>query len=401
MPKQPAAIAACLACLPFVAGAATVDPAVARKLHFDAVVVDTHDDTTQRLLDPAFDLGTRHADGSIDIPRMREGGLDAIFFSIWIPGTITGEEAVRQALTQIEAVRRQVAAHPGDLVLATTADGIRSAAREGRIAVLMGVEGGHMIGNDLANLRRFYDLGVRYMTLTHGVNVDWADSSTDAPKNAGLSDFGRDVVREMNRLGMMVDISHVSDATFDDVLALSKAPVFASHSSARALSRVPRNMNDRMIRDLAAHDGVMNVNYHMTFLSQPHATALKADDARIEKAIDAESEERCGKDEACLVLAGGELTRERVAAGRLPRVEWTEIVDHIAYAAKIGGPAHVGLGSDFDGANMPYGMEDVSSLPKLTTALLERGYSPDDVRGILGGNVLRLMDKVEAAAERR
>jgi hypothetical protein len=189
--------------------------------------------------------------------------------------------------------------------------------------------------------------------------------------------------------------------TFDDVLALSKAPVFASHSSARALSRVPRNMNDRMIRDLAAHDGVMDVNYHMTFLSQPHATALKADDARIEKAIDAESAERCGEDEACLVLAGGELTRERVAAGRLPRVEWTAIVDHIAHAAKVGGAAHVGLGSDFDGANMPYGMEDVSSLPKLTTALLERGYSPDDVRGILGGNILRLMDKVEAAAEHR
>ena len=399
--RPPAVIAACLACLPFVAAAATVDPAVARKLHFDAIVVDTHDDTTQRLLDPAFDLGTRHADGSIDIPRMREGGLDAIFFSIWIPGTITGEKAVGQALTQIEAVRRQVAAHPRDLVLVTTADGIRRAAGEGRIAVLMGVEGGHMIGNDLANLRRFYDLGVRYMTLTHGVNVDWADSSTDAPKNAGLSDFGREVVREMNRLGMMVDISHVSDATFDDVLALSKAPVFASHSSARALSRVPRNMNDRMIRDLAAHDGVMDVNYHMTFLSQPHATALKADDARIEKAIDAESAERCGEDEACLVLAGGELTRERVAAGLLPRVEWTAIVDHIAHAAKVGGAAHVGLGSDFDGANMPYGMEDVSSLPKLTTALLERGYSPDDVRGILGGNVLRLMDKVEAAAEHR
>ena len=381
-------------------GAATVDPAAARKLHFDAIVVDTHDDTTQRLLDPAFDLGARHADGSIDIPRMREGGLDAIFFSIWIPGTITGAEAVRQALVQIEAVRRQVAAHPDQLVLATTADDIRRAAAAGRIAVLMGVEGGHMIGNDLANLRRFHELGVRYMTLTHGVNVDWADSSTDAPKSAGLSDFGRDVVREMNRLGMMVDVSHVSDATFDDVLALSTAPVFASHSSARAISRVARNMNDRMIRELAARGGVMNVNFHMTFLSQPHATALKADGARVEKAIDAESTERCGEDEACLILAGGELTRERIAAGRLPRVEWTEIVDHVAHAAKVGGAAHVGLGSDFDGANMPYGMEDASSLPKLTTALLERGFSPAEVRGILGGNVLRLMEAVEAAAER-
>jgi membrane dipeptidase len=318
-----------------------------------------------------------------------------------VPGTITGEEAVRKALAQIEAIRRQVAVHPKDLVLATTADGIRRAAAEGRIAVLMGVEGGHMIANDLANLRRFYDLGVRYMTLTHSVNVDWADSSTDTPKNAGLSDFGRDVVREMNRLGMMVDVSHVSDATFDDVLAISKAPVFASHSSARALCRVPRNMNDRMIRDLAAHDGVMQVNYYMAFLSQPFATALKANDARIEKAIDADVAERCGDDEACMGVASSELTRARVTAGRLPRVEWTEIVDHIAHAASVAGPSHVGLGSDFDGAEMPYGMEDVSSLPKLTQALLERGYSADEVRGILGGNILRLMEQVEAAAERR
>jgi membrane dipeptidase len=399
--KPVAIIAACLTCLPLVARAAPVDPEAARKLHFDSIVVDTHDDTTQRMLDPNFDVGDRHADGGIDIPRMREGGLDAIFFSIWVPGTITGEEAVRKALAQIQAVRRQVAAHPKDLVLVTTANGIRRAAAEGRIAVLMGVEGGHMIANDLANLRRFYDLGVRYMTLTHSVNVDWADSSTDTPKNAGLSDFGRDVVREMNRLGMMVDISHVSDATFDDVLAISKAPVFASHSSARALCRVPRNMNDRMIRDLAAHDGVMQVNYYMAFLSQPFATALKANDARIEKAIDADVAERCGDDEACMGVASSELTRARVTAGRLPRVEWTEIVDHIAHAASVAGPAHVGLGSDFDGAEMPYGMEDVSSLPKLTQALLERGYSADEVRGILGGNILRLMEQVEAAAERR
>jgi membrane dipeptidase len=399
--KPVAIIVACLTCLPLVARASPVDPESARKIHFDSIVVDTHDDTTQRMLDPSFDLGERHADGGIDIPRMREGGLDAIFFSIWVPGTITGEEAVRKALAQIEAVRRQVAAHPKDLVLATTADGIRRAAAEGRIAVLMGVEGGHMIANDLANLRRFYDLGVRYMTLTHSVNVDWADSSTDTPKNAGLSDFGRDVVREMNRLGMMVDISHVSDATFDDVVAISKAPVFASHSSARALCRVPRNMNDRMIRDLAARDGVMQVNYYMAFLSQPFATALKANDARIEKAIDADVAERCGDDEACMGVASSELTRARVTAGRLPRVEWTEIVDHISHAASVAGPAHVGLGSDFDGAEMPYGMEDVSSLPKLTQALLERGYSADEVRGILGGNILRLMEQVEAAAERR
>jgi membrane dipeptidase len=391
----------CLACLPCMVQAAKVDPAAARKLHFDSIVIDTHDDTTQRLLDPAFDLGQRHTDGSIDIPRMREGGLDAIFFSIWIPGTTTGQEAVDHALRQIEAVKRQVAAHPQDLELVTTADGIRRAVAAGRIAVLLGVEGGHMINNDLANLRRLHELGVRYMTLTHSVNVDWADSSTDAPKGAGLSDFGRDVVREMNRLGMMIDVSHISDATFDDVLAISTAPVIASHSSARGIARVPRNMNDRMIQALAAKDGVLHVNYHMAFLSQAYATATKADDKRIENAINAQAVELCGTNEACQIMKGSELARERVAAGRLPRVEWTAIVDHIVYAAKLGGAAHVGLGSDFDGADMPYGMEDVTGLPKISAALLERGLSPDEVRGILGGNLLRVMEKVEAVAQAR
>jgi membrane dipeptidase len=398
-----APLACCIAGLGGTAYAAAVDPAVARALHFDAIVIDTHDDTTQRLLDPAFDLGTRHQDGSIDIPRMREGGLDAIFFSIWIPGTITGDEAVRQAIAQIDAVKRQVAAHPDDLELVTTAEGIRSAVAAGRIAVLLGVEGGHMIANDLANLRRFFDLGVRYMTLTHSVNVDWADSSTDKPRNAGLSPFGREVVQEMNRLGMMVDISHVSDAVFDDVMRLSKAPAIASHSSARALCQVPRNMNDRMIRDLAAHGGTMQVNYNMGFLSQKFADARSANDGAIRNAIDAEATERCTGDMACEIQAGSDLARERVERGTLPRVEWTEIVDHIDHAAQVAGTAHVGLGSDFDGADMPYGMEDATDLPKLTQALLERGYSPDQVRDILGRNLLRVMERVEkvAAEERR
>jgi membrane dipeptidase len=396
-----AALAVLLAVLPVAAGAAPVDPETARKLHFDSIVIDTHDDTTQRMLDPAFDLGVHYADGSIDIPRMREGGLDAIFFSIWVDGKVTGEEAVTQALRQIDAVRFQVMKQPRDLVLVTTADSIRKAAAEGRIAVLMGVEGGHMIANDLANLRKFFDLGVRYMTLTHMVNTDWADSSTDMPKSAGLSDFGREVVRAMNRLGMMVDVSHVSDATFDDVLEVSKAPVIASHSSARALSHVPRNLNDRMIRDLGAHGGVMQVNYHMGYLSQAFTTAVKANDGRIDKAIEAEAEERCGDDDACQTIAGSEFTRKRVEAGTLPRVEWTQIVNHIDHAAKVAGADHVGLGSDFDGANMPYGMEDVAGLPKITQALLERGYKPEQVRGILGGNLLRVMEQVEAVAAGR
>ena len=398
MNRMLAPLACCLVVLAGAAQAATVDPATARALHFDAIVIDTHDDTTQRMLDPAFDLGARHKDGSIDIPRMREGGLDAIFFSIWIPGTITGDEAVRQAIAQIDAVNRQVAAHPADLELVTTADGIRKAVAAGRIAVLLGVEGGHMIANDLGNLRRFFDLGVRYMTLTHSVNVDWADSSTDKPRNAGLSPFGHEVVREMNRLGMMVDISHVSDAVFDDVMRLSKAPVIASHSSARALAQVPRNMNDRMIRELAAHGGTMQVNYNTGFLSQAFADARAANDGAIRNAIDAEATELCGNNMACEIQAGSDLARERVERGTLPKVEWTEIVDHIDHAAKLAGPAHVGLGSDFDGADMPYGMEDVTGLPKLTQALLERGYTPDQVRDILGRNLLRVMEQVEKVA---
>src|SRR5271155_109264 len=205
----------------------------ARELHFRSLVIDTHDDTTQLLLHPNFDLGARHEDGNIDIPRMREGGLNAIFFSIWIPGSVTGPEAVKRAMDQIDLVRQQAALHPNDIVLATTAADVRRAKASGKIAALMGVEGGHMIDDDLGVLRSYAALGVRYMTLTHFLNNNWADSSTDTPAHNGLTDFGKQVVREMNRLGVMVDISHVADKTFYDVLAVSKAPVIASHSSCR------------------------------------------------------------------------------------------------------------------------------------------------------------------------
>src|SRR5690349_16353227 len=202
----------------------------AKKLHFSSIVVDTHDDTTQRFLDGKFDISERHPDGSIDVPRMREGGLGAIFFSIWIPSKITGMDAVNRAIEQIEAVRAQVHAHPKELALATTAEEVRAAHKEGKIAALMGVEGGHMINSDLDVLRKFASLGVRYMTLTHSGNDEWADSSTDKPAHNGLTDFGKDVIHEMNRLGIMVDISHVSDKTFYDALEVSKAPMLASHS---------------------------------------------------------------------------------------------------------------------------------------------------------------------------
>ncbi len=370
----------------------------ANKLHFSSIVIDTHDDTTQRLLNPQFDLGARHSDGSIDIPRMRDGNLSALFFSIWIPSKITGPQAVKQALDQIDAVHETVRKHPNDLILATTADEIRAAHAQNKIAALIGVEGGHMIGNDLSVLRSFAALGVRYMTLTHTGNTDWADSSTDKPAHNGLTDFGKDVVREMNRLGVIVDVSHVSDKTFYDVLATSKAPVFASHSSCRALCDAARNMTDDMIRDLAKHGGVIQINYHVGFLSQEFRDVENAH-PELEKEINAEINKRCGDNESCSLVAGDQIVREYVHAGKLPRVDWTKIIEHIDHAVKVAGIDHVGLGSDFDGAMMPFGMEDASHLPQITEALLQKGYSDSDIRKILGENTLRLLHQVQLAAQ--
>jgi membrane dipeptidase len=368
----------------------------AKRLHFSSIVVDTHDDTTQLLLDPKFDLGVRQNSGSIDIPRMREGGLGAIFFSVWIPSKVTGPIAVQKALDQIDAVREQVRKHPKDLLLATTGEQVRQAHKDGRIAALMGVEGGHMIASDLRVLRAFAALGVRYMTLTHSGNDEWADSATDKAVHNGLTDFGKDVVREMNRLGVIVDISHVSDKTFYDALEVSKAPLFASHSSCRAICDAPRNMTDQMMKDLSAKGGVVQINYHVGFLSQEFRNAEKAD-PKINEAIAQQVTKRCGSDgnEGCMLIEGDRVTREYVAKGILPRVEYTKIIEHIDHAAKVAGIEHVGLGSDFDGANMPYGMEDATMLPKITDELLKKGYSESDVKKILGENTLRVMTEVE------
>ena len=369
----------------------------ANRLTHSAIVIDTHDDTTQRLLDPHFDLAARHSDGNIDIPRMRDGGLSAIFFSIWIPGKILGPEAVKQALVQIDAVRETVRKHPNDLVLATSADDIRAAHAQGEIAALMGVEGGHMMGNDLAVLRTFAALGVRYMTLTHMENNEWADSSTAKPEHNGLTDFGRNVVLEMNRLGIIVDVSHVSDKTFYDALSVSKAPVFASHSSCRALCNAARNMTDDMMRDLAKHGGVIQINYHVGFLSQEFRDYENAHpDA--EKEINDAVTKRCGGNEACKLTAGDQIVREFMESGKLPKVNWTVIVDHIDHAVKAAGIDHVGLGSDFDGAVMPIGMQDVTHLPQITDALLKKGYSESAIRKILGENTLRVLADVQSVS---
>jgi membrane dipeptidase len=380
----------------FTAAALTGDDisARAKKLHFSSIVVDSHDDTTQRFLDGKFDLGARNSTGSIDIPRMRDGNLGAIFFAIWMPSKVTGQEAVNRALVQIDAVREAARKHSNDLILATTAAEIRDAHKQGKIATLIGVEGGHMINASLGVLRSYAALGVRYMTLTHSGNCEWADSSTDRSAHNGLTDFGKDVVREMNRLGIMVDISHVSDKTFYDALEVSKAPLIASHSSCRALCDAPRNMTDQMMKDLAANGGVIQINYHVGFLSQKFRNAEKAN-PEINKAIGEEVQRLCGDNEGCQLIEGDRVTREYVEQGKLPRVDWTAIIEHVDHAVNVAGIDHVGLGSDFDGANMPYGMEDASKLPKITEALLKKGYSEGDVKKILGENTLRLMSEVQ------
>ena len=367
----------------------------ATTVHQRAIVVDTHADTTQRLIfDPKFDLGVRHGDGNLDIPRMKEGGLDAVFFSIWVPSDVTGLPAVKRTLDQIDAVREAVRTHPDALVLATTVADVRRAVAERKIAALMGIEGGHMIDDNLRLLRNYAALGVRYMTLTHFKNNNFADSSTDKPAHNGLTAFGKEVVREMNRLGMMIDISHVADKTFYDALALTTTPVIASHSSCRAIANHPRNMTDDMLRALAKNGGVIMINYHAGYLSEDFRVASEKKSGDVVTAMSAMSK-KCGGDEACSTLEGERIDHEAMAKGQLPEVGWERIIEHIDHAVKMAGVDHVGLGSDFDGATMPFGMEDVSKLPRITDALLTKGYSASDVEKILGGNILRVMEAAE------
>jgi membrane dipeptidase len=378
-----------------------VDPARVTRLLDRAVVVDLHDDTTQMILDENYNLAELHDYGEVDIPRMRKAHISGIFMSIWTDSVrYTPAESIRRSLEEIDAVRRETARHSADLELATTADAILAARSRGRIAILMGVEGGHAIDSDLAVLRSYYDLGVRYLTLTHTSHTPWADSSAHKPAHNGLTAFGRQVVHEMNRLGMMVDISHVADKTFYDTIAASAAPVIASHSSCRAIANVPRNMTDDMLRALASNGGVVHINYFEGFLEpgfDARLNALKADQAA-ENAIEARTP-KFGDRSA----AGPQERKIDVRrTAKLGRIPLTRLVDHFEHAVKIAGIDHVGLGSDFDGANgqFPLGLEDISKLPNLVRALMERGFSDDDILKILGGNTIRVMREVEKAAER-
>jgi membrane dipeptidase len=384
----------CLAAL--LTGTTTADDIAehARKLHFSSIVLDTHDDTTQRFFSKNFDLGKRNPDGHVDIPRMREGGMNAIFFSIWIDGRIMGPPAVQKALDQIDAVHENVKKYSMDMVFCRTAEEVRRAHEQGKIAALMGVEGGHMIGNDIRVLRMFGDLGVRYITLSHFYNDEWADSSTDKAVHNGLTDFGKDIVREMNRQGIMVDISHVSDKTFYDALEVSKAPLMASHSSCRALCNHVRDMSDEMIKALAAKGGVIQINYERSFIDQAYKDAYDKISGGVVANFDAIAKS-CGDDQECATRKITDAQKQLTEEGKLPHVSWERIIEHIDHVAKLVGADHVGLGSDFDGATMPEGMEDCSKLPRITEALVRKGYSDDDIRKILGGNLLRVMEQTE------
>ena len=380
-----------------LAAAGDVSPRAA-KLHRQAIVVDTHIDTPQRFLDEDFDLTPRDPKGHIDLPRMKEGGLDAGFMSIYVDmRRHQGLEATRRALQLIDSVNQQVARHPDQLVLATTAADVRRAHKQKKIALLMGMEGGTPIADDLRLLRLFYQLGVRYMTLTHGLANNWADSSTDEPKHNGLTDFGKEVVREMNRLGMLVDISHVSDKAFYDALEISQAPMIASHSSCRALCKHPRNMTDEMIKALAAKGGVIQINYHIGFLDQTYADAYEKIAPELRARMRALAEQYKDDDHA-LSEAREALFKDYQA--QLPKVSWERVVEHVDHAVRLVGADHVGLGSDFDGATMPEGLNDVSYLPRLTQALLDRGYREKDIKKILGGNTLRVLEEAERVAAR-
>jgi len=362
----------------------------ARKIHFSSIVMDTHIDVTPKL-QTDWKFTAEHETGHIDLPRMRKGGLNALFFSIYMPGTVTGPKAVSDSLERIAAVHKLASDLPDQVRVCTTAAEVEQAHKDGRIAGLMGMEGGHMINNSLPTLRMYARLGVRYLTLTHSVNTDWADSSTDQPKHNGLTDFGKQVVQELNRLGVMVDVSHVSDKTFWDALEVSQAPLIASHSSCRAISGHARNMTDEMIRALAAKGGVIQINYLDSYLDQ----ALFVYSQKSQPLMRQMMQKYPGRENIAK-------WREEVAKvyGPAPKASWEKIVEHIDHAVKLVGADHVGLGSDFDGGPMPVGMEDVTRLPKITDALVRRGYKDADIRKILGGNTLRLMRDVEKVAAR-
>src|SRR6516225_5955863 len=380
----------------------------ALQIHNSALIVDTHADTPQRFLDQNFDIGSTDSKdiGHISLDKVREGNLGAEFFSIWVEPSFKGQYAHR-AVDLIDSVYEQAARHHDRMMMAFSTDDIQRAHGQKALAALLGIEGGHAIENDLRLLREFYRLGVRYMTLTWSNTNEWADSSGDSddPKvrhHNGLTAFGKEVVVEMNRLGMMVDISHVSDKTFYDTVAVSKAPIIASHSSARALTNHPRNLTDDMLRAVARNNGVVMVNFYSAFVDENYRKA-SYDPEKVkqrEAQVEAFKKEHAHADGSIVTYA--ELAPiEKKWAAQFPRPPLKSLIDHIDHIAKVAGVDHVGLGSDFDGVtSLPQGIDSVADLPKITQALLQRGYTREQIDKILGGNFLRVMRQVEETARR-
>jgi membrane dipeptidase len=374
------------------------DEEVAR-VHKSALLIDTHNDVTSSTV-AGLDIGKPNTDHMTDVQRMKKGGMGAQFFAVYVAASyVDGNRSANRTLQMIDTVRHDIIAkYPNDFVLATTAADIRRAHKEGKIAALLGIEGGHAIEDSPRLLRTYFDLGVRYMTLTHANSNHWADSSGDTKKpNNGLSALGKEIIAEMNRLGMIVDISHVSDKTFWDALEVSKAPIFASHSSCRAISPAPRNMTDEMIAALGKKRGVVQINFSCDFLNPE---VFKEDDANRGKmtAMRDELIRKYENDPQGLQKAMAEA--RRATNGTTKRATLADVVKHINHVVEIAGVDAVGLGSDFDGIGCaPEGLDAVDKWPNLTRALLEEGYTAEEIRKIYGENTLRLMTEVERAAK--
>lgn len=367
-------------------------------IHQQAIIIDLHTDTTQRLVDELLDIAGRLDDGHFDSVRAKEGGLDAQFFSIWVEPQLFGgggPGAIKRADDQIAAVRTLAERHPETWELATSAADIRGIAAKGKMAALMGLEGGYAIDERLENVKRYYDLGVRYMSPAWSISTSWAGSSNDeVGQTRGLNEFGKAVIREMNRLGMMVDVSHVSDRTFWDIINTSTKPIIATHSGCRAIANVPRNLDDEMIKAIANGGGVVCVLYYPAFLEPGWDDKKKAVDADIAPLVQKASEAEPGGP-GQKKIARDRVRREEYSK-RLPPVSVSRLVDHIDHIVKLVGVDHVGIGSDFDGVQATLSdLATVADLGNLTEELLRRGYSPSDIEKILGGNVLRLMEAVQ------
>ena len=367
----------------------------ASTLHFSSTVVDTHSDSIHRAVDGGEDLGQATGREHMDLPRMREGNVTAQFFACFVaPRLIAKKQCIQRVLDMADAVKQLCARYPDEIELARTAGDVRRNADSGKLSAILCIEGGHAIEDDLAVLRQFYELGVRYMTLTWNNTNNWADGVLDEPRHNGLNDFGRDVVREMNRLGMIVDISHVAVKTFWDVLETTSKPVIASHSSAWELCNHPRNMNDDQLRAMPENGGVVCVNFETSFISEPYRLQRVEVDRRMDQEMK-EARERHGDDTAALEEAEDEI-RDRYRDIRQSEIElpsYTLIADHLDHLIQMAGIDHVGLGSDFDGCVLPEGMEDCSKMPWITEELVRRGYSDADIKKVLGENVLRLMEQ--------